>query len=212
MRLLLLQVGDAPPGSWPLTDGRADPPLSATGHDQAAAAADRLRDLPVEAIYLAPSLRAGQTGHYVSMSRDCRTVVLPGLAEIFHGTYEGRNFRDLAVGGDPVFKQFRHSRSWDAFADGEGDAAFRRRCRLALEQILSGAPPGAIRLVVSHGGVLNAIVAEALALPFSMSYMPRGGSLSCLVYSETKPVCLALNDCRHLPEDPLLDQADPILA
>lgn len=212
MRLLLLQVGDAPAGSWPLADGRADPPLSDAGREQAAAAAHRISDLPIETVYRAPSVRASQTSSYVSRTRDCQTMVLSGLAEIFHGSYEGRNFRDLAVAGDPVFTRFRQSRSWDAFADGEGDAAFRDRCRLALAEVLSGAPPAAIRLVVTHGGVINAIVAESLALPYSMSYMPRGGSLSCLVYSRTRPVCLTLNDCRHLTADPLLDPADPILA
>lgn len=212
MRVVLLQVGDAPAGSWPVVAGRADPPLSEAGRQQAAAAAGRLARLAVEAVFCAPSRRAAETAAALAEACGLTPVVLESLAEIDHGGHEGRNFHDLARDGDPAFEEFRRSRSWDAFADGEGDAAFRRRCWAALERVLAGAEPDSARVVVSHGGVLNSIVSQALRLPRSMLYMPRGGSLSCLVFSATEPVCLVLNDCAHLPTDPLLDPADPLLA
>ena len=212
MRLVLLQVGDAPPGSWPLVAGRADPPLSEAGRQQAAAAAGRLAGLGVDAVFRAPSRRAAETAAQVADACGCRPVVLDALAEIDHGGHEGRNFHDLARDRDPVFEEFRRSRSWDAFADGEGDAAFRQRCWAGLERALAGAGEESVRVVISHGGVLNSIVSQALRLPRSMFYMPRGGSLTCLVFSATDPVCLVLNDCAHLPTDPLADRADPLLA
>ncbi|HJQ01813.1 MAG TPA: histidine phosphatase family protein [Jatrophihabitans sp.] len=212
MRLLLLQVGDAPRGRWQLADGVADPPLSASGLEQAAAAARRLSALSIDAIYRAPSRRAAETAAELADARRGEPIVMEDLAEIHHGSYEGRNFHDLARDSDPAFAEFRTSRSWDAFPDGEGDAAFRHRCRSALDRVVDGAAPDAIRVVVSHGGVLNSIVSQALQLPRSMLYMPRGGSLTCLVFSSTDPVCLVLNDCAHLATDPLTDPADPLLA
>jgi|GEM_PF-505376 len=212
MRLVLLQVGDAPPGSWPLVAGRADPPLSEAGRQQALAAADRLGRLAVAAVFRAPSRRAAETAAPLAEACGQAPVVLDGLAEIGHGGHEGRNFADLARDRDPVFEEFRRSRSWDAFADGEGDAAFRQRCWDALQRALAGAAPDELRVLISHGGVLNSIVSQALGLPRSMFYMPRGGSLTCLVFSATDPVCLVLNDCAHLPTDPLSDPADPLLA
>jgi broad specificity phosphatase PhoE len=191
-------------------DGWADPPLGEEGRRSLSALARRLAPLELDALFTAPSTRARQSADVLAAGRTTRPVVVEELREVHHGSYEGRTFPDLSRTGDPVFVDFARRRSWSVFPGGEGDDRFRRRCAAALDRMRDGRAGAARVVAVSHGGVINALLADLLRIPDPIFFMPRGGSISVVLVDGETVTLVSANDCRHLA-DPLLTDELPLI-
>jgi broad specificity phosphatase PhoE len=75
--------------------GSSDPPLSNVGLKQAQAAAARVADQPIVAVYCSPLQRARQTAQAIASSRNLTPVSVDGLREIDHGHWEGLEQDDV---------------------------------------------------------------------------------------------------------------------
>jgi len=86
--------------------GRSDQPLSKTGRDQAAEAAQRFRDMGVkiDRIYSSPLIRAVQTAEYIADGAE--TVIDDRLIEMDYGPYEGMDLMDPAPEVIEFFSDF----------------------------------------------------------------------------------------------------------
>ena len=127
-----------------------DAPLSATGAAQAEALAELLGACGARALLCSPSLRACRTAAPLAARLGLDPVLLPGLAERRLGALAGHT--RAAVRAGPLADRLT---SWErAPPDGESlrDVAVRA-LRALTEQ-----PPLPVRVVVTHSGVLRAIL------------------------------------------------------
>jgi len=151
-RLVLLRHGQTALSAERRYSGRGDVPLTAPGHEQAAAAAKRIAAVAgVDAttpIISSPLGRAVVTAAAVANATGGRVELLDGLLEADFGDWEGLTFAEAAE-RDPALH--RHWRADPAVAPpgGESFDMVHRRVRRARDELIA-AHGAATVVVVSH--------------------------------------------------------------
>jgi probable phosphoglycerate mutase len=124
---------------------------------------------------------------------------------VFLGEWEGGEFRRRAAIGDPDFLRFVESGRWDAIPGAERDEDLQARMRTALEDIAAAHPDGSV-VVVSHGGAINAWLAQHARSPRGMGAVIDNTSVTLLRHHLGRWSILGVNDTHHLG-DPLRARA-----
>jgi probable phosphoglycerate mutase len=177
----------------------ADPPLDATGREQAIALTRRLRMMPdAAAIYCSTLTRARETiAPYLEATGRTATY-LDDLAEWHAGDWELKEFEELltehpemparVLFQDPVFVLAPNSEPVDAF---------RRRVIGAVEGTLASHPDGDI-WVVCHGGVINAYIGHLLGVEDQeMFFLPPNTSINTVKVVGDRRTMWFLGDDTH---------------
>jgi broad specificity phosphatase PhoE len=151
--------------------GRTDPPLTSEGLE---AAALKLAHLDVHTIYVSPLQRARQTA--AAIQCNAPVVVLPDLAEIHLGEWEGLTWREVEERWPDA--ACRKIEDWlgSTIPGGESWADFCARVDRALDVILAGPRPAA---VVAHMVVNAAISARLLGKDPKQFHQQYGEILTC---------------------------------
>jgi broad specificity phosphatase PhoE len=159
--LLLARHGETDWNRARRWQGHADRPLTELGREQAAALAERLADIALDAVYSSDLRRAAETAAAVAEAQGLQVVELPELREVSVGSWEGLT-RDEAEAMFPEGFQ-RWLAGGTGWEDGETYEEMSARVLGAVEQI-AAAHEGGRALIVSHGGPIRAIHAAALGL------------------------------------------------
>jgi broad specificity phosphatase PhoE len=130
--------------------GSADIPLNDTGRQQAAALADRLRDVRFDAVYSSELKRSRETAEIVHGAAPL--FALAGLNERRIGAFEGH--------ASSAEYERRSQAPDDTLDGGESQSQFFARIQSALTVLRQGHRSGAI-LIVGHGGT-NQMMVRAL--------------------------------------------------
>ncbi|MBA2282406.1 MAG: histidine phosphatase family protein [Actinomycetota bacterium] len=199
--ILLIRHGESAP-VVPGTPESFDPPLSSTGVVQALALATRLEGRPLDAVYTSTMARAMQTGEPLTDERGLEIVTRDDLREVFLGDWEGGEFRRRAAIGDPAFLAFVASGRWGSIPGAERDEDLQARMRDALIGIAAAHPGGSVA-VVSHGGAINAWLAQHTGARRGMLAVIDNTSVTTLRTDGERWSVLGVNDQHHLG-DPLL--------
>ena len=141
-----LRHGETENNRLGLIAGCADVPLNATGLAQAHAAAQRLANRGIDAIWSSPLARARISAQCVAEMLGLPVVVVAQLAERNWGELEGKS-RELRTAGI-------------APPGGESIEQFRARTLAGLRQIR----PSRLPLIVAHSGTFR-VLSEHLQLP-----------------------------------------------
>jgi glucosyl-3-phosphoglycerate phosphatase len=150
-RVLLLRHGESTWNVEARWQGRADPPLSPAGEGQARQAAAAL---------------TGAVAVWSSdLARACRTAELLAPADVT--VRVDARLRERDVGSWTALTRAEIDGQFPGWlADGrrpsgwEGDDAVRARCWPALRAAAAPLAAGDVAVVVSHGGLIRAVVAE----------------------------------------------------
>lgn len=205
--LYFIRHADALPGADEVVLGHYDEQsLSELGRRQAQALAERLRDVPLAAIYSAPLGRAQQTAVPLAAAKDLPIVVEPGLREVELGPLHPaldptaspadyaealrarlREVAAIAVG----------SGSWASIPGAEPSVALRVRVIEAVARVAAW-HPGERVAVVSHAGTINVFFAAALGLPNDYFFPAMNTSISVARVRGPRTLVMALNDVAHL--------------
>ena len=140
--------------------GRLDVGLSPAGR---AAAADLRPAVEAEravACRTSPRARAVETATALGLD----PVPDERLAEIDFGAFEGRTYDEIQAGHPELYDRWMAAPTTIRFPGGESYADVRVRALAALSE-LRVAHAGATSVVVTHGGVIRAIVGEVLVIP-----------------------------------------------
>jgi len=196
MELILIRHGL--PIRRELSSGRADPPLSETGHDQANRVGNYLQSEAIDAVYASPMQRASQTaqpyatlaGHsirhhegIVEMDRDASSYV----------PVEELKQQDYAAWQAIAERDFGASRSGRAFAKTVIDA---------LESIVAE-HKGQRIAAFCHGGVINMWASHVLGLKPGFFFEPHYTSVHrFLCAGSGERNILSLNETPHLRDLP----------
>lgn len=183
--------------NFPMVDGQGDPALRPEGHAQAEAVGARLRDHPIDAIYVTTMQRTHQTAAPLAAHLGLTPRVEADLREVFLGDWDGGEFRFRAAEGDPAILRARERHEWGELPGAETTEAFQTRVRRGLMRIAAAHADELVAVVV-HGGVVGAALALATgAKAFSFSGAANG-SISRLVVHGEEMIVRGFNDCAHL--------------
>jgi broad specificity phosphatase PhoE len=159
--LLLARHGETDWNHARRWQGHADRPLTDRGRAQAVDLAERLADIPLDAVYSSDLRRARETAEAVAHAHGLEVVELPELREVDVGSWQGLT-RDEAEARFPEgFLRWRAGGTgWD---DGETYGGMSKRVLAAVDRI-AGAHQGGRVLIVTHGGPIRAIHGAALGM------------------------------------------------
>lgn len=195
MTLLLVRHGESTGNVGRLIQGWLDVPLTPLGRRQAEAVAVRLVSARARALYTSPLRRARETADALASATGLAIVEVDALREYHFGEAQGMRYDDA------VARWGRAERGWGVgrVPGEEGLPAFRARVGAGIAG-LAERHRDDIAIVVVHGGVLGALVAELCALPhdeYAQVYTANCG-LTTLVREQGRDVIAAYNDHCHL--------------
>jgi len=146
------------PQTGPMLSGRAPGiDLSELGREQAATAGERLKELPVTAIYASPIDRTRQTAEHIAAHHSLPVRTLDGVIEADYGEWTGGQLADLAK--TDLWKTVQRTPSRARFPNGESIAEMQTRTVAALEAVVAE-HPGETIVVVSHADPIKSVIAH----------------------------------------------------
>lgn len=201
--ILLVRHGESraamPNDPFPLADGHGDPELAENGRAQAKRMAERVRKLPVEAIYVTKLRRTHETAAPLAEALGVQPIVEPNLHEVHLGDWEGGMFRIKAAEADPVYLRMQQEQRWDVIPGAEPRDTFARRVAQGITNIANRHPDQLVVSVV-HGGVIGQVLAAATgSRPFTFNGADNG-SISHIVVVEGQILVRRFNDAGHLDD------------
>jgi probable phosphoglycerate mutase len=196
---LLVRHGETPLSVERRFSGTGDPDLSERGIAQAAAIAERLSGLDIDAVVTSPRARARATAEAIGKLLGLDPVVDDAIAETDFGEWEGHTFAEIS-------KQWPDQMAaWLANPDvappgGESFTATFKRVG-AWRQRAVETWPGKMVAVVSHVTPIKALVRDALDAPAHVLYRIHLDPASLTTidwYAEGAGVVRLVNDTSHL--------------
>jgi 2,3-bisphosphoglycerate-dependent phosphoglycerate mutase len=186
---------------FPMIDGRGDPPLAEPrGHEQARAVAERLADEGLSRLFITTLMRTAQTAAPLAEKTGLEPVVVPELAEVRLGDWEGGEYRLRAMKGDPVVWRAFEEERWDVIPGGESPEEIETRVRAGLDRIVTETGPGATAAAVVHGGIIGELCRLATgSRPFAFIHADNGSISRLVVMPGGRLLLRSFNDVNHLP-------------
>ena len=162
-RLLLFRHAEVEQKYQRVFGGRVDMALSPRGHEQAVALARHLDPIKFDAIYASPMKRVQQTLAPFLANNPPPPVVLADLREIDFGDWTGLVWEDACAQLGVEAHQWLEVLAKGLVANAEPIPAYYARVAACLRQIADAHPGGTVG-VFCHGGVIRALIADALGL------------------------------------------------
>jgi alpha-ribazole phosphatase len=157
MLLTLLRHGDVE-GRAQVLRGRSDPALSSYGNQQLQQALASLQ--PPTCIASSPLRRCAEFSQRTAEQHRLPLHIFNTLREIDFGDWEELTLAEAEAHDPACFAQFKQDTANWCPPNGESYAQFRRRVRDGLTQLR--AIQTSHLLVLTHGGVIRALLAELL--------------------------------------------------
>lgn len=146
--------------------GSTDVPLSERGECQAAAQAERLRNVRLAAVYSSDLVRARRTGEIIGAPHGLTPIVVPALREMAMGRWETLTAEEIERQEPEAFKAWMGRVGEFPFPDGESVPDLAARAWPAFDRI-AAEHRGAAVVVVAHGGTNRVLLCRALGVPIS---------------------------------------------
>lgn len=142
--------------------GSTDLGLSEEGSAQLRGVGARLRDwAPVGRCYCSPMPRTRQTAAALSSSLSGPPEIVDDLREVDFGRWEGKSFAEISASDPELVSRWAELAPGFAFPDGESVSGFLVRVWKFADRVAG--EPGTT-LVVTHGGVVRAMLCRLLGL------------------------------------------------
>jgi broad specificity phosphatase PhoE len=205
--LYFIRHADALPDADEVVLGHYDEQsLSELGRRQAQALAERMRELPLVAIYSAPLGRARQTAAPVAAAHGLEVRIEPGLREVELGPLHP----ELSTAATPAeFAEALRARlrevaaiavgsgSWAGIPGAEPSDQLRPRILGAVGRI-AAEHRGQRVAIVSHAGTINVFFAASLGIANDYFFPAMNTSISVARVKGPRTLVMALNDVAHL--------------
>jgi broad specificity phosphatase PhoE len=150
--------------------GHADIDLNAEGHRQAVSAAQELSHLEIDAVYSSDLKRATDTAAPIASAHGLEVKTDKRFREIDQGDWEGLTVDEIMAKWPDLWGPARH---YNARPGGESPQQVRDRSLEALRDVVAAHPDRSV-VVVSHGGTIRWLSAEALGYDEYRSRRIRG--------------------------------------
>jgi len=185
--------------SFPLVDGRSDPPLSDVGQRQARDVGARLAGEGLAGVFVSTLRRTHETAAPLVAATGLAPTVVPDLAEVFLGEFEGGEYRVRAGRKDPVILQVFAQQRWDAIPGAESLEDLGARVRAAVQEIVEQTGPDATAVAFAHGAVIGELCRQATdSRPFAFVHADNGSISRLVVRHDGRWLLRSFNDISHL--------------
>ena len=161
-RLIIVRHGETKFNAEDRYQGQEDSPLSETGHAQARALAQRAARTGCRYIYSSDLGRAQQTAAYISAALQLPVTLDQRLRERNLGVFEGLTAPELEAKYPEEFEKYKTEDQSFVVPGGESAMQVQHRAMECLNE-LAWRHKEEI-LVVSHGGLLSAVLRHVLAI------------------------------------------------
>jgi probable phosphoglycerate mutase len=195
-RLLLARHGQSVSNAVRRFQGAQDVALSPLGVRQAEALRVALGRRRIAHVYASPLERARRTAEIAVAGLGLPLTVVDDLRELSLGQWEGCTVEEIRTRpGDP-YAQWVRDPVQCLPPGGEPLAEVQARVVRAVAQIATAHPNREDVLVVSHGGVISALLAHWLGLPLSSIW--RLAVANCSLSEVAPPRVVSVNETGHL--------------
>ena len=181
---------------WPRNAflGSSDPPLTALGREQMERAVAALGGPPLTAVATSPLTRCRTFATGFAAARGLALDVVPGLAEMGFGEWEGLTHAEVAERYPRQLAAFRADPTSERAPGGEHFEEFAARVHAAFDQWTRDRRGHA--LVIAHSGVLRALLIGWLGVPppnMARFAMPFAATCRVSLPAGEPPCVLAVN-------------------
>jgi broad specificity phosphatase PhoE len=159
--IFLVRHGQTDSNAAARFQGWSDVEINENGCFQARKAAERLSANAIDAVYTSPLKRTAKTAAFIAAGHGLNPVVLPDLAEINYGDWEGKSRQEVGERWPELLWKMRNDPSGVAIPGGETFTGFSERCNQTFWQIVEE-QVGKQVVVVTHSGVIKAILVAIL--------------------------------------------------
>jgi len=176
--------------------GSQDDPLADLGWRQMQAVVAGLA-APITAVASSPLQRCDAFARQFAGRHNLPLHVSPAFREIAFGEWEGLTPAEAAVRNPGEHRLFRAAAGDLAAPGGETVSDVRTRVRAGWQEWLADAD-GGHRLLVSHAGVMRALLIDLLGLPAASAYriaLPEAAHFQVSLLAGEAPILLNLNSC-----------------
>jgi probable phosphoglycerate mutase len=195
-RLLLARHGQSVSNAVRRFQGAQDVALSPLGVRQAEALGQAIGGRGLAHVYASPLERARRTAEIAMAGLDLPMTVVDDLRELSLGEWEGCTVEEIRTRpGDP-YAQWVRDPVQCLPPGGEPLPEVQARVLRAVEQIVAAHPDEEAVLVVSHGGVISALLAHWLGMPLSSIW--RIAVANCSLSEISPPRVVSVNETGHL--------------
>jgi probable phosphoglycerate mutase len=169
--------------------------LNEAGQKQAHGLVERLKGVPLTAVYTSPLERAQETAAPLAAARKLTPIVRPGLGEVAYGEWTGKSLKRLAR--TKLWRVVQGLPSAVSFPGGESMRAAQLRLVDALDEIARAhARPKDVVAVFSHADPIKLAVAHYLGMPLDLFQRLQisTASVTLLALGRGAPSLVKLND------------------
>jgi alpha-ribazole phosphatase len=193
-RLLLIRHAQPDEDARGRCYGRLDIGLSARGQRRAQLLARTLDRIPLAAVYSSPSTRTLETAAPLAAAHQLSPSVEDALREIDFGELEGRSYDEIQAAYPDLYRSWMETPTLVEFPGGESYTQLRERALAALEAIRAR-HRGEVAAIVSHGGILRAMLADCLRMPDEAIFRvdQSYGGLSIIDWFDGSPLVRVVN-------------------
>ena len=174
--------------------------LNDRGQWQAHQLAAAVVDEAIDVIYSSDLLRAADTAAAIGASTGLKIFLEPGLRERCFGIFEGKTFGETETLWPAQARRMRQREPGFAPDDG-GESLVALQARITSVVFrLAARHPGALVLLVTHGGVLDALYRMATGLPIQAprSWALENAAINRLLWTPQGLTLVGWADTRHL--------------
>lgn len=163
--------------------GHTDTKLNENGREQAKIAAEKLRSIHIDGIYSSDLQRASQTAHIISTIIGAPVLnKTPDLREGSFGEMEGKTFVEISEITDIPLNSLL-TKGLGGLSETEPLESICDRAMGYLRNI-AVKNPGKTFAVITHGGVIRAIVSRILSVEFGYLYFSNGSIVQLDFYND----------------------------
>ena len=183
--------------------GYSDRPLNPLGHQQAQCLGSFFAACHLKHVFTSPLQRSRQTAHAIASGNGhgLTPTVEHELAEMHLGAWEGLTPAEVDLQFQGAYQQWRLQPSSVSIPHAEQISAFRTRARRALERIVASMGDDGEYVVVSHGGVIAALLADVLKADYDLVIRRvrlDNAGITALECGTSSPHVLWINSTGHL--------------
>jgi probable phosphoglycerate mutase len=153
-------------------------PLNVVGRAQALAAAARLADEPITAVYASTAVRAQQTAAPIAERHGLSVTVVDGVQEVFCGDLEGRADPESRALFEEVYAGWSRGEPHRRLPGGESAADLAARFLPVIDRLWrmhdTDGQSGQL-LVASHGAAIRIVAGALIGAAAQGRYVPNAG-------------------------------------
>ena len=180
-KVLLIRHGETDFNRERRLQGVMEIPLNERGREQAAAVANYLKDIPIDALYTSPILRARETAEIIGNVIGMPPSDDERLREIEFGVFEGLTFAEIKQRFPTAHRNWTTGYLAYNVPQGESRRVVQGRMRAAWEDLTAHSDHKTVALV-SHGSAIAIFLGSLYALLPDSSI--KNTSITTLEYRE----------------------------